>query len=80
MDQLSTRNCQPDIKTLNYLKKNLLYCFEPNLRNQLKERIDRIENTFFSKEQRGANKVENAEDKDNVPKGDKKWKEAANFR
>ncbi len=33
MDQLSTRNCQPDIKTLNYLKKNLLYCFEPNLRN-----------------------------------------------
>ncbi len=43
----SLRNCTPDIKTLNYLKKNLLYCFEPTTRGQLKEQIERIEDTFF---------------------------------
>ena len=26
---VTTTNCTPEIKTLNYLKKNLLYCFEP---------------------------------------------------
>jgi hypothetical protein len=26
---LNDKNCTPELKTLNYLKKNLLYCFEP---------------------------------------------------
>lgn len=80
MSQLNTRNCQPEFKTLNYLKKNLLYCFDPNLRQQLKERIDRIEDTFFSKEQRGMNKIVNEETKEETLKSEKKWKDAANFK
>lgn len=34
---LNANNCTPEVKTLNYLKKNLLYCFEPQTRSQLKE-------------------------------------------
>jgi hypothetical protein len=34
---LNAKNCEPEVKTLNYLKKNLLYCFEPQTRSQLKE-------------------------------------------
>lgn len=30
---ISSRNCTPEVKTLNYLKKNLLYCFEPQTRS-----------------------------------------------
>lgn len=44
----SPRNCTPEVKTLNYLKKNLLYCFEPQTRAQLKEQIERLEDNFFS--------------------------------
>jgi hypothetical protein len=29
LSNVSESNCTPEIKTLNYLKKNLLYCFEP---------------------------------------------------
>lgn len=45
---VSQRNCTPEIKTLNYLKKNLLYCFEPQTRTQLKEQIERLEDNFFT--------------------------------
>lgn len=44
---LNTKNCEPEVKTLNYLKKNLLYCFEPQTRSQLKEQIEHLEDTFF---------------------------------
>lgn len=30
---LNKTNCEPEVKTLNYLKKNLLYCFEPQTRS-----------------------------------------------
>lgn len=30
---MNPQNCTPEIKTLNYLKKNLLYCFEPQTRS-----------------------------------------------
>jgi len=43
----SARNCTPEAKTLHYLKKNLLYCFEPTTRGLLKEQIERLEDTFF---------------------------------
>lgn len=48
LNAVNPRNCTPEIKTLNYLKKNLLYCFEPQLRNQLKEQIESLEEIFFA--------------------------------
>ena len=42
------KNCTPELKTLNYLKKNLLYCFEPQTRSQLKEQIENLEDNFFT--------------------------------
>jgi len=48
LNAVSPRNCTPEVKTLNYLKKNLLYCFEPQLRSQLKEQIESLEDTFFA--------------------------------
>ena len=45
---MNTSNCQPEVKTLNYLKKNLLYCFEPQTRSQLKEQIENLEDNFFT--------------------------------
>lgn len=47
LNGLNDKNCTPEIKTLNYLKKNLLYCFEPQTRSQLKEQIEKLEDTFF---------------------------------
>ena len=43
----SLENCQPNNKTVGFLKKNLVYCFDPVLRGQLKENIDKFESTFF---------------------------------
>ena len=45
---LTAKNCAPEVKTLNYLKKNLLYCFEPQTRSQLKEQIESLEDNFFT--------------------------------
>ena len=39
--------CQPNIKTVSFLKKNLVYCFDPMLRSQLKDNIEKFEATFF---------------------------------
>ena len=33
LSALNKNNCEPELKTLNYLKKNLLYCFEPQTRS-----------------------------------------------
>ena len=48
MTRLHERNCEPDAKTINYLKKNLLYCFDPQSRSLLSEQIHRFEEAFFS--------------------------------
>lgn len=48
LSNISPRNCTPEFKTQTYLKKNLLYCFEPTTRGQLKEQIERLEDNFFS--------------------------------
>lgn len=45
---INSRNCAPEVKTLNYLKKNMLYCFEPQTRQQLKEQIEHLEDNFFT--------------------------------
>ena len=55
---ISNRNCAPEVKTLNYLKKNLLYCFEPQTRQQLKEQIEHLEDNFFTNMNTSENKVE----------------------
>lgn len=48
LTSINPRNCAPEVKTLNYLKKNLLYCFEPQTRQQLKEQIEHLEDNFFT--------------------------------
>ena len=48
LSNINPGNCQPEVKTLNYLKKNLLYCFEPQVRAQLKEQIERLEDNLFA--------------------------------
>lgn len=45
----SVTNCQPQIKTVGFLKKNLVYCFDPTLRASLKENMEKFEKTFFGK-------------------------------
>lgn len=45
-------NCDPNQRMVSYLKKNLVYCFDTTMRNQLKQNIDSFENLFFSHEQR----------------------------
>lgn len=77
---MNTRNCHPELKTVNYLKKNLLYCFEPQLRSQLKEQIERMEDNFFSKEQLSTERVQNAGKDKEVMEGDKRWKDISDFK
>lgn len=48
LNAVNPQNCTPEVKTLNYLKKNLLYCFEPQTRSQLKDQIESLEENFFS--------------------------------
>ena len=48
LTNITPGNCAPEVKTLNYLKKNLLYCFEPQIRQQLKEQIEHLEDNFFT--------------------------------
>ena len=48
LSQTNPKNCTPEVKTLNYLKKNLLYCFEPQTRSSLKEQIEHLEDNFFT--------------------------------
>jgi hypothetical protein len=59
---ISARNCTPEVKTLNYLKKNLLYCFEPQTRQQLKEQIEHLEDNFFTNVNTSENKVEDTDE------------------
>jgi len=41
-------NCDPQPRIVSYLKKNLVYCFDTNVRAQLKESIDQFDIKFFS--------------------------------
>lgn len=43
----SEKNCEPEAKTIEFLKKNLVYCFDPNLRSSLKDNISNFELEFF---------------------------------
>ena len=68
LSNVTQRNCTPDIKTLNYLKKNLLYCFEPQARGQLKEQIERLEDNFFTSTSGAAIVIDGAIVKPNMGK------------
>lgn len=74
LSNINPGNCQPEIKTLNYLKKNLLYCFEPQVRAQLKEQIERLEDNFFAPANRQAvsQEGEKAEQRKRQPRKAKK--------
>jgi len=41
-------NCDPSTKSINYLKKNIIYCFEPVMRGQMRDNIEAFETRFFS--------------------------------
>lgn len=47
MSWVTRENCEPMQSTIKYLKKNLLYCFETQVRAQLKERMEQFELEFF---------------------------------
>lgn len=47
LNTANTKNCEPSMKTVNFLKKNLMYCFDPTLRSQLKDSIEKFEAEFF---------------------------------
>ncbi len=47
LNSANKQNCEPGLKTVNFLKKNLMYCFDPALRSQLKDSIERFEAEFF---------------------------------
>ena len=49
---------------VSYLKKNMVYCFDNNMRNTLKTNIDRFEILFFSTEQREIRKQLSKTNKD----------------
>ena len=36
-------NCAPEMHTINYLKKNLLYCFEATIRAHVTDRSEQYE-------------------------------------
>ena len=47
--QSTVENCVPEFKTVGFLKKNIVYCFDPSMRGSLKDNIDTFEDRFFGK-------------------------------
>lgn len=47
LNWVKKENCAPEVATINYLKKNLLYCFEATIRAQVKDRLELFEQEFF---------------------------------
>jgi len=41
-------NCEPSPRTVSFVKKNLVYCFDTTVRSQLKDCIESFEVKFFS--------------------------------
>jgi len=52
VDSTNHQNCNPDPRIVSYLKRNLVYCFDTQMRSILKESIETFETRFFSEEQR----------------------------
>mmetsp|Transcript_27436 Transcript_27436/g.41714 ORF Transcript_27436/g.41714 Transcript_27436/m.41714 type:complete len:146 (-) Transcript_27436:1-438(-) len=49
---------EPQHKTITYLKDNLMYCFQNNVRLEVQEAIDSFEKRFFSYQERQARKMD----------------------
>lgn len=49
-NQTGSRKCMPNLKTVKYLKANLAYIFQNNVRNDLQDAIQKFEHSFFSLE------------------------------
>jgi hypothetical protein len=47
LQEINVDNCKPEKTSINFLKRNLVYCFEASLRGSLKEMIEVAETTFF---------------------------------
>ena len=48
INSCSHANCEPTTRTISFIKKNLVYCFDTSVRGHLKESIDTFEHKFFS--------------------------------
>jgi len=49
---MSHRNCtDPDRKTITFLKRNLVYCFDAVLRSSIKDNMEQFEAIFFKRAQ-----------------------------
>jgi hypothetical protein len=47
---MNHRNCtDPDRKTITFLKRNLVYCFDASLRSSIKDNIEQFEGIFFKR-------------------------------
>jgi len=47
---MNHKNCtDPDRKTLTFLKRNLVYCFDAVLRSSIKDNIEQFEAIFFKR-------------------------------
>ena len=51
-------NCDPTTRTISFIKKNLVYCFDTSVRGSLKEGIDNFEHKFFSNAGREQRRLE----------------------
>jgi hypothetical protein len=49
-NQTGSKTCSPNLKTVKYLKANLAYIFQNNVRNDLQDAIQKFEYSFFSLE------------------------------
>jgi hypothetical protein len=56
LTQVNVKNCEPAIKTMNFLKQNMVYCFDPSLRAQLRYQMDQFEAEFFQKKKEPVHK------------------------
>lgn len=45
---IATANCQPQQKTVKYLRQNLMYCFQDSIRLDVLDAIDLFDQKFFS--------------------------------
>ena len=50
--QQSTDHCKPNLKTMKYLRSNLVYCFQNSTRLDVLDAIESFEQRFFSYQQR----------------------------
>ena len=66
LQNLTPENCSPQQRLIGYLKKNIIYCFDAQVRGQLKDNVDLFEQRFFSAEARRRNREMQAKREETV--------------